>query len=399
MISVQEADSIIFNDILTFAKSKVSLDQSFGLILQEDIVADRDFPPFHRVAMDGIAINLSAWNKGVRVFPIEGTQKAGSPRLKLRDEKACLEVMTGAVLSIGCDCVIPVENIEVKENAAYLRDGFKVVHMLNVHQQGADGKQRDVVLKKGIRLCSPQVAIAASVGKSMICVTQQPKIAIIGTGDELVAIDQKPEVYQIRQSNAYALKSALQTHNFTDFTHFHIRDDRVILEEQLKEILKDFDVIILSGGVSMGKFDFVPRVLDSLGVKVLFHKVRQRPGKPFWFGKSKESKPVFALPGNPVATQIGVYRYVLPYLNKASGLISAKKEYACLSEDVDVKTPFTYFLPVKIISTEDGCRTVVPVYTGGSGDFAALGRTDGFIELPSDTFHFLKGLAVPFYQW
>ncbi len=399
MISVQEAEFIITENIKVFPCISIPLQEAFGMILQENICADRDLPPFHRVAMDGIAIDFTSWEEGHRVFTIEGVQRAGSPRLALQNKSACLEVMTGAMLPQGCDCVIPVENIEVKEGRAYLRADFKLILMQNVHQQGSDYKQRNTLLTKGCQLLPPQIAVAASAGKFEVRVAYTPKIAIISTGDELVEVDQHVEPYQIRQSNSYVLQSALQLHGYKCATRFHIKDDKKILVERLNQIFAEFDLFILSGGVSMGKFDYVPQVLRELGVNILFCKVKQRPGKPFWFGKTTEGNPVFALPGNPVATQIGVYRYVLPYLSRASGVILASEKYVELSEEVACKTPFTYFLPVKICSPFGAKLIAMPVSTHGSGDYASLAKTDGFIELPADTFKFAKGLVAPFYPW
>jgi len=399
MISVAEAEHIIAQNIQAFPIVKVPLEEVFGQFLQEDIAADRDLPPFHRVAMDGIAICLASWQEGRRQFSIEGVQKAGSPPLTLKDSNACIEAMTGAMLPQGCDCVIPVENIEVNEGVATLPEGFKLRLMQNVHQQGSDYKQGECLLSKGCRLLSPQIAVTASVGKAKVEVAQSPKIAIISTGDELVGVADDVAPYQIRQSNAYVIESAVHLHGYARSTRFHIRDEKEVLREKLQEILQEFDVVILSGGVSMGKFDYVPQVLQELSVEVLFHKVKQRPGKPFWFGKTPEGKPVFALPGNPVATQMGIYRYILPYLAKASGLVSLPEVFAELTEDVTIKTPFTYFMPVTIQSTNDAKFLATPIHANGSGDYASLAKSDGFVSLPPDTFQFDKQTVVRFYLW
>lgn len=399
MITVEEADKIIFKDIKEFPSVRVPLQEAFGMVLQEDLYADRDLPPFHRVAMDGIAINYSSWEAGNRSFTVEGMQKAGSPAVTLKDTSACIEAMTGAVLPEGCDCVVPVENIEMDNGQAKLREGFKLTRMQNIHMKGSDYKRGTSLVLKGFRLFSPQVAVAAAIGKAEIFVTQSPKIAVIGTGDELVGIHQKVEPYQIRQSNSYALQSALQMQGYDHVTRFHIKDDKDELKKRLGKILDDFDVLVLSGGVSMGRLDYVPEVLQAIGVEVLFHKVKQRPGKPFWFGKSKEGKPVFALPGNPVSTQICVYRYVLPYLDKAVGARAVLEEFAVLDENVKIKTDRTYFLPVKIESEQRGRLMTMPVYPNGSGDYASLARSDGFIELPPDTFQFPKGTSARLYRW
>jgi len=307
--------------------------------------------------------------------------------------------MTGAVLSNGCDCIVPVEDITINEDKAKVNKGVALTRMMNVHAQGSDQKKGSKLVLKGTRLFSPQVAVAASIGKAEVLVSQRPKIAVIGTGDELVGIDQKPESFQIRQSNSYALQAALQLQGYDQVTRSHIRDDKDELRTQLGQILNNFDVVVLSGGVSMGKFDYVPEVFKELGVDVLFHKVKQRPGKPFWFGKNKEGKPVFALPGNPVSTQIGMYRYILPYLNKAVGAKSEPGEYAIFNKDVKIKTAFTNFLPVKVKYEQGGRLVTIPVIPNSSGDFASLADSDGFLELPAETFHFPGGTVARLYRW
>jgi len=399
MITVEEADKIIFDDIQVLPATHIPLQESYGMVLREDLFADRDLPPFNRATMDGIAINFSSWEDGNRAFDVKGTQKAGSPSLTLENNAVCIEVMTGAVVPSGCDCVIPVENIEISNGKAKLRKELKLSRMMNVHVKGSDYQRKANLVPKGRRLLSPQVAVAAAIGKTEVLVTQIPRIAVIGSGDELVSIDQKPEPYQIRQSNSYAIQSALVLQGYDDVTRFHIEDNKDKLRKRLGKILEDFDIVILSGGVSMGKFDYIPEVLNAIGVKVLFHQVKQRPGKPFWFGKSKEGKPVFALPGNPVSTQIGVYRHVLPYLNRAIGAQATLKEYAVLGEDIDVQTTLTYFLPVRIKSEQDGRLVILPVFPNGSGDYASIAKSDGFIELPPDTSQFSKGTSARLYRW
>lgn len=398
MITVNEADQIIFDDIKEFPAVRIPLQEAYGMVLREDLTADRDLPPFNRATMDGIAINFSSWKSGKHLFPIEGIQKAGDPQLTLNDSSSCLEIMTGAVIPAGCDCVIPVEDLKITDGKAQV-NGVELVCMMNVHAQGSDHKSASKLVLKGTRLFSPQVAVAASIGKAEVLVSLRPKIVVIGTGDELVGIDQKPDACQIRQSNSYALQAALQLSGYDQVTRAHIRDDKSELRTQLGQMLKDFDVIVLSGGVSMGKFDYVPDVLGELGVDVLFHKVKQRPGKPFWFGKNKEGKPVFALPGNPVSTQVGMIRYILPYLNKAIGATETSNEFAVLDEDIKIKNTFTNFLPVGVVSNQDGRLLATPIIPNSSGDFASLAQSVGFLEFPPDIHHFPRGFTTRLFRW
>ena len=399
MITVEEADKIIFGNIKTFPAVQIPLQDANGMVLREDLIADRDLPPFNRATMDGIALHFSSWKSGNHTFPIEGIQKAGEDSLALKDESSCIEIMTGAVLPIGCDCIIPVENIGIDKNKAKINEGFELTRMMNMHMQGSDHKKGNKLVLKGTRLFSPQVAVAASIGKAEVSVTQSPKIAVIGTGDELVGIDQKPKPFQIRQSNSYALSAALQLQGYDQVKRFHIKDDKNDMRRQFGRILNDFDIVVLSGGVSMGKFDYVPEVLKDIGVKVLFHKVKQRPGKPFWFGKNKEGKPVFALPGNPVSTQVGMVRYIFPYLSKALGAQECSQEFAFLDDNYEINTAFTCFLPVKIKGEPDGRLRASAITPNSSGDFASLTKSDGFLELPPETFQFSKGATARLYRW
>ncbi len=399
MTTVPEAEKIILQHARPFPGAAVSLEESWGRVLTEDLFADRDLPPFDRVSMDGIAIHHAAWQKGARQFRVEAVQPAGSPRVRLKDPCACIEVMTGAILPEGCDCVVPFESVDIKDGLARLKEDFKLSALQNIHEQGSDYKKGNLLLSHGCRLLSPQIAVAASIGRSKIMVSRDPRIAVIATGNELVDVDRPVELFQIRPSNVYAIEAALRLQRYSNVHRSHVKDDRPSMLESLRKVLKTFDVLILSGGVSMGKFDYVPEVLKELGVEVRFYKIQQRPGKPFWFGVNGDGKPVFALPGNPVSTQVCFHRYVLPYLRKASGVREDVVEYATLMEDVQVKTSLTYFLPVKIICGTDGRITATPVYPNGSGDYASLAQSDGFIELGADTYDFPQGTSARFYRW
>jgi molybdopterin molybdotransferase len=398
MISVREAEKIILDQARGVPTQTLALEKAYGLVLREDIAADRDQPAFDKSTMDGIALSFNAWQQDKRSFNLEGIAPAGQAQLKLKNSNGCVQIMTGAVVPQGCDCVVPIEQCRI-ENKVVTVAASKIEPRQFIRHRGADHKKYDVLLKKGARLLPPQIATAASFGRSRIKVSVKPKIAVIATGDELVDIDKKNiKPYQVRKSNSYALDAALMRTGLCDPTMFHFIDDKKILRNGIRKILSKFDILLLSGGVSMGEFDFVPQVLDELDVKVLFHKVSQKPGKPFWFGRDKNGKAVFALPGNPVSTQICAYRYVIPYLHKAVGL-PYNVPSAVLAEDLSVTTDLTYFAPVKIFSEHNGTLCALPVTVGGSGDYAALSLADGFLELAAGRRHFPKGSSAPFYTW
>lgn len=394
MISVQEASSIILSNLFLPASETIHLNNAGGHVLAASVFADRDLPPFDRVAMDGIAFHSSFFLDGQRDFMVEGTQAAGLPQQKLKNVNACLEVMTGAVLPDGTDTVVRYEDLQIKKNVAtVLIDN--VAARQNIHPQGQDARQGEELLASGMKISSAEVALLASVGMSQVKVLTFPKTAIVSTGDELVDVNQTPLPHQIRRSNDRALQAALQEMGCSA-TAFHLADSKAVLETELARIFQQHTLIILSGGVSKGKFDFIPDTLESLGVKKLFHQVSQKPGKPFWFGKS-EKQTVFALPGNPVSTYMCFYRYIKPWLLKSLKLDTSAAQ-AILAEDVFFKPELTYFLQVKI-QNEKGRLLAHPHAGGGSGDFANLKNIDGFLELPAGRQHFAAGEAFSYFPF
>lgn len=394
MISVQEASEIILSNLIKPTSRKVDLPRSLGKVLAEDAAADRDFPAFDRATMDGIAIQLQAYQNGQREFIIESIQAAGEPKGKLKNLTQCIEIMTGAALPIGCDAVVPYENFKISNGIATLSDST-VLPSQNIHVQGSDAKQNQKLLSVGMRISSAELALLASVGKSAVSIFELPKAAIISTGNELVDIETTPLSHQVRKSNSYALQAAYANMG-GESSLFHLPDDEIVIAKELEKILADFDFILLSGGVSKGKFDFIPQRLEALGIKKLFHQVSQKPGKPMWFGRSS-NKFMFALPGNPVSTFMCFHKYVKPWAMLSLG-ISASTEKAILAANYEFKSPVTYFLQVQI-KNEEGKVVAYPIAGGGSGDFVNLINVDGFLELPKEKVEFKAGEAYPIIQF
>ena len=350
--------------------------------------------------MDGIAISCQAWIEGVRVFKIAKVQGAGTAPLRLEDRNTCIEIMTGAVMAEGCDCVVPYEDVEIKDGKASVKGSFEPRSGLNVHKRGSDYRKGDNLIDSGVRLTSREIAVSTSCGKASLTVTREPRLAIVSTGDELVEVDEEVQPFQIRRSNNYALEAALQGLGFQKVENRHIGDDPAVIEETLEAILDRADVVLLSGGVSKGKFDHVPTALEKLGVKKFFHGVRQRPGKPFWYGRGEGGQRVFALPGNPLSTLICFHRYVVPALLRMLGIDQCKELWAVLSENFPVRAPLTFFLPVRVESEEDGILGAQPRPAKNSGDFASIVPTDGFVELPEEKANrFPEGFCARFFPW
>ncbi len=398
MISVTEASRLIQAQTLSLPVAEVPLPEAVGKVLREPITADRDFPPYNRVTMDGIAIRFETYRNGEDTFRIEGAQLAGEPPQTLTNADGCLEVMTGAILPHRTDTVIRYEDLEIieRKGGRYARI-FEApkARLQNIHQQGTDRRAQDLLIPEGIWLSSAEIAVAATVGKTTLKVTGTPRVAIIATGDELVDVHEIPLPHQIRKSNSYMLQAALRGQGILAAV-FHLLDDKATLLTELKELFGSFDVLIASGGVSKGKADFMPEVLQELGVTQVFHEVAQRPGKPFWFGKHPQGPVVFALPGNPVSTFVCYYKYVRPWLQACAGAEPDWPLKAVLQTEVTFKPNLTYFLPVKILVDKNGIWKVEPVNIGGSGDFAALLAADGFLELPPQPNLFRPGEIFPF---
>ena len=367
-ITVAEAERRLAAVAPRFPETTVALPNAHGRVLREDLIADRPFPPFDRVTMDGIALSFAAWQSGRREFKITGTQAAGRPALTLPAADTCLEVMTGAVLPVGTDCVVPVEDIEVSDGRATVTGN--VAPRQCIHFAGSDRKPSDMLVRAGTRLTAAEIAVAATVGKTTLRVSRLPTVAVISTGDELVNVDAAPAPHQIRCSNPHAIRAALA--GIAEATLMHLPDEQGALRAGLQAALETADMVVVTGGVSRGRSDFVPETLEALGVQKLFHRVRQRPGRPMWAGKTARGQLVFGLPGNPVSTLVTLHRYVLPLLAPVPVLT------ACLDEKVSAVD--VQFVPVRV-RCEDGRLRAKPVALNTSGDLAALVAADGFVQV------------------
>ena len=399
MISPTEADAAIQLHVTCLPIESLPLTQCHGSVLRENIYAERDQPPFDRVAMDGIALASASQASGGRKLRVAGTQPAGAPQMAIDGPNDCIEVMTGAVLPRGCDCVVPVEKIEIKDGTARLAEPKSVAPDLNVHKRGSDSRQGDLLVAAGSRLRAAEIAVAASAGMARVRVSSQPALMVVSTGDELIDPGEPIADFQVRRSNAYGIAAMLRARGFVRVGDDHLPDDAALLAKQLRLHLDTHDAVILSGGVSMGRFDLVPKVLEELGVRPVFHRISQRPGKPMWFGIGPQGQSVFGLPGNPVSTLVCLTRYVLPALDQAMGLRPVDAERIALAAPVEHTPALTGFMPVTLAADDWGRPWAQPKPTNGSGDFTALVGTDGFVELPPGPNTYAKGFVTRLHRW
>lgn len=397
MTSVESARNIVNKTALNLGTETIPFLKSLGRVLKEDICADRDFPPFNRVAMDGIAINFEAFHQGIYNYTIEGIQPAGDVQRTLINTHNCYEVMTGAVLPMNCDTVIRYEDLDIKNGVAFITI-TTVTKGQNVHIRGKDRIKNDLIIEKNTIISAAEIGILATVGKATVKVAKLPKVLIISTGDELVNVDKYPEKHQIRRSNVFTLVSLLNHLNIDADTD-HIPDEKPILKHKIATYLKTYDALLFSGAVSKGKYDFLPEVLEELGVQKLFHRISQRPGKPFWFGTTNDTKInsktfVFAFPGNPISTFVNCKVYFYEWFYTSTS-VKRSIQTAILGDAVIFKPNLTYFLHVRLKS-KYGHLVAYPVNGNGSGDLASLVEADGFIEIPkSEQTEFKEGETFP----
>lgn len=395
MISTSQADDLILNSTSISQEEIIDIESSIGRTLFKEISSVRNQPPFHRVMMDGIALDSKVKSTE---YKIENIQAAGRSQLTLKNSNNCIEVMTGAPLPVGCDCVIPYENIKISKESNFASINIEdIIELNNIHLEATDYKAGDILLSKGIVITSPVVAIIASQGTREVSVFKRPKIAVISTGDELVELNSEVLPHQIYMSNSYAIMTELEKFGIESLKRIHIIDDKDSTETKIKELLNENDILIITGGVSMGKFDFIPEVLSKLGVEQVFHKIKQKPGKPMWYG-IKDHKQIFALPGNPVSCLVCLRRFVIPSLIKSAGYAS-HSIYGQLTEVVEFNKDFTLFKPVMASYSKSGQLLLTPVESNNSGDFYSLGSSDGFVELPDEKKVFNKAESYKYYPW
>lgn len=398
MLTTSDASAAILAAMPAATTETVKMENATGRILRQTVVAERDQPPFDRVTMDGIAFAYADFDSGTRKFAMQAMQAAGDATLTLKPGH-CIEIMTGACLPTGADSIVPVERISVVDDVAEIDADYAAKQHQFVHPRGSDHAKGAQLLAPGTRVSPMDIAIIASCGLTELTVSAAPTIRVISTGNELVPAGEPIKPHQIRMSNGPAMIALLEQHGYAHSEHDHIVDEPELLKKRIARHLESANVIILSGGVSMGKADYVPQVLAELGVEVVFHKISQRPGKPMWFGIGPKGQAVFALPGNPVSALVCCRQYVVNALDSAAGLRPSPPEFASLAQEYVFNPQLTCFLPVKLVSAVGGQTLAMPVQTNTSGDFAALSGTAGYVELALATNTFPAGTGVQLHRW
>lgn len=381
MISVQQAIDIALKHVRRLKVEEVALWQAHGAVLAEDVVSDIDLPPFEKSMMDGYALRAADQADG-RKLRVVGTIAAGSyPDFSLKAGETA-KIMTGAPLPVGADSVQMVEKTRA--------DGEAEVEILepvprgkHVARKGEIMSSGSTVVTSGAYLSPAVIGVLATVGKSTVRVFRRPEVAILVTGDELVEIDQIPGRGQIRNSNGHTLYHQVVESGARPVALGIAPDDLDGLHKCIETGLQS-DVLLISGGVSMGEFDFVEKVLGDVGAKIHYEKVNIKPGKPTVFATYQRT-PIFGLPGNPVSASTVFEVIVSPALRKMMGfqLLKSITLKATLGADLRSKTRRENYMPA-IATVEYGEVRTAPVDSKGSADILAYASSNAFIIAPSE---------------
>ncbi len=398
MLSVLEAQKKIFDNAVRLGTETIPVEHSLSYVLVNDVTADRPIPPFDRVAMDGFAVKSSDFDSPEVKLKLKGRIQTGVETDLIVGKGEATQIMTGAPCPEGADAVVKVENSQTDGDWVTLTEP-KMKAGLNVAPKGEDAAQGKVLIKAGTALTTAGIAICASVGIAEVEVYRKPTIRIISTGTEIIPPNQNPLPHQIRDCNSYTLRTMSSGLNLeADFMGIG-EDDTGVISQLIKKGL-EADVLILSGGVSMGEFDYVPKLLAENGVETIFHNVKVKPGKPLWFGKKGSETYVFGLPGNPVSVQTCFRVFVEPLVRKLAGKntpenLSLKLP---LAEDVVSKTPREHYMP-GCLHVQDGKTHIKMISIRGSGDFSNFERSHGVFIFPGDQTTLKAGTTVEFLPW
>ena len=401
MLSVEEAIATITEHVRPLPESAVPLSEAYELFLARPAHSDVDSPPFDKALMDGFAVQAADVSDGKATLDLIEEVTAGRVATKPVETGKAIQIMTGAPMPVGANAVVRVEDTEV--DGEVVRIATKPVSVGDhCIAQGTSMKQGECVLEGGTMLLPPQIALLAEIGQAQVAVRRRPKIAVLATGDELVTIDQTPGPGHIRNSNESMLVAQIRRAGGDPVALGIARDEKSHLRECIERGL-DCDMLLLSGGVSAGKLDLVPSVLEECGLQQIFHKVRVKPGKPLWFGsRSTEvgSCHVFGLPGNPVSSMVCFELFVRTAIRQLLGSLRAEPSTmtARLECGHTAKGDRPTYFPAQIERTKDGA-SVKLVKWHGSSDLRSTALANGMAFIPAGDHNFSIGDSIEVIEW
>lgn len=395
MLNYNEALRIVCEEAsqIESAFEKINILHSLHRIIAEDVFSDINLPPFTNSAMDGYAFRFSEKNK----WKLVGEVSAGNFKdYKLSDDETVL-ITTGSKLPLSADSVVPLEEIDIIEDYIALKPEAKIKRGMNVRLCGSDLKMGELVVKKYSKITPQIVAALASCGKEEVKIFRKMKISILATGDELIPIDQKPVEDKLRASNPYAIYAAVaKMHQSPSMLGF-VNDDREKIKSLIKNILTgECDILITTGGVSVGRYDFLLEVFKELNVEIKFWKANIKPGKPIVFGVYKNNEKrilVFGLPGNPVSCLVNFQIFVKPAIEKIFRQEESKKYFAVLQNDLKKTDNKRHFSRGNLVY-QNGEWQVTAHSSQSSGNFVEMSKSNCLIEIPEDVMNPINGDVV-----
>ena len=397
MILFEEAYKIIekaFNEIVP-GTEKVLLDNSLHRTLAEEVIADIDLPPFNNSAMDGIAVK---YNKDITEWKIVGEISAGNfEEFKLKENRA-VTIMTGGRLPEFCDTIIPVEDIDLNKDIASLKRKVNYKKGASLRKKGSDLAKGETAIPNNTFLKPRHLAAAASCGKPELTVYKKLNIGVLATGDELIPVNEKPTGDKIRISNTYSLLAVIDELNMNAINLGIVSDEKVLLLQNIADALNsDIDILITTGGVSVGKFDYVKDVFEELGVEIKFWKANIRPGKPIVFGtftSGGHSKLVFGLPGNPVSSLVNLEIFIRENIIKLYHQPKRKYIEAVLQNNLKKTDTKRHFMRGILTKTDGGTYEVSSKFSQSSGALIEMSKANCLMIIEEETINPQKGTTV-----
>jgi molybdopterin molybdotransferase len=400
VLTPQQTWHSILSHVAALPPQKQALADALDRVLAEPVVADRDLPPADRSAMDGFAVRAADLEHPPVVLSVAGEVAAGSPSEPWVAPGTCVRIFTGGNVPPGADTVIKGEDTrsEATDQIAFStaeRQGE------NILRQGENARKGSVLVPAGVVLGPGHLAACAAAGYAEVLVVRKPRVAIITTGRELLEPSAQPSPHQERDSNQVLIAASLSSAGVPVERAERVSDERQPLTERLRAALLAADAVVMSGGVSVGAYDFVPAAVADVGARILVHGVSMKPGKPFLFALTPEGRPIFGLPGNPLSAAVGLHEFVLPALRRMSGV----DERACrpmvrarLREELPNNPGRQRYLLARLTWTTDGA-SATPVPSQSSADVVAGAQADGFIVVPADAHSLAGGDLVDFRPW
>jgi len=397
MISFDEAYKIIekgFNEIKPETE-KVLLERSLHRTLAEEVIADVDLPPFNNSAMDGIAVK---YNEKIKKWKIVGEISAGNYKEFELNKNSAVTIMTGSRLPEFCDTIIPVEDIDLNKDIASLKENANYRKGASLRKKGSDLTNGEIAIPKNTFLKPGHLTAAASCGKSELNVYKKLNIGVMATGDELIPVNEKPSGDKIRISNTYSLLAVIDELNMNAVNLGVVSDEKALLRQNIADALNsNIDILITTGGVSVGKFDYVKNVFEELGVEIKFWRANIKPGKPIVFGtfnSGGHSKLVFGLPGNPVSSLVNFEIFIRDNINKLYNQPKRECIKAVLKNDLKKKDNKRHFMRGVLRKTNNGTYEVSSEFSQSSGSLVEMSKANCLIVIEEEILNPEKGRAV-----